>query len=453
MGNIGLALTLLLSLAAGVAVLSPLLWNGAATRWQTLVGYGFAAGLVLTTLIMRAGFAARLGLSFGVTAAGLVLATAIGAAATLLLRRRNVAPEGMPAQMPQSSESGWRRIAWIAFVAITIARIGGLTLEAWWRPLFPWDAWDIWGPKTKIWFESRDLNNLYGHFENGYPPAINLIQVWANLGLGAWDDAKMNIAWPLMLGALVFAAYGQARTIGASPLAASIVAYLLASIPILDAHAALPGYADLPLAVTFGLAAIAFFVWLVTDDRRQLVLALLFAAMAPLYKIPGVVWALTLVPAVLVALYERARGGKQLLRWTFAITIVSGAAGAYLYGKQRNFSLNFYQAHAAPNPTAGFVLDNYLLLDNYHLLWYLIVVALVVWWREAIAKNLRPATALIAAGVAFLVVSFFFTNSADWWGDYGTINRATIHLVPALIFYLLLISRASNSRSATVPRS
>ena len=87
MGNIGLALTLLLSLAAGVAVLSPLLWNGAATRWQTLVGYGFAAGLVLTTLIMRAGFAARLGLSFGVTAAGLVLATAIGAAATLLLRR------------------------------------------------------------------------------------------------------------------------------------------------------------------------------------------------------------------------------------------------------------------------------------------------------------------------------------------------------------------------------
>src|SRR5438552_4436899 len=452
MGNIGLALTLLLSLAAGVAVLSPLLWNGAATRWQTLVGYGFAAGLVLTTLIMRAGFAARLGLSFGVTAAGLVLATAIGAAATLLLRRRNVAPEGMPAQMPQSSESGWRRIAWIAFVAITIARIGGLTLEAWWRPLFPWDAWDIWGPKTKIWFESRDLNNLYGHFENGYPPAINLIQVWANLGLGAWDDAKMNIAWPLMLGALVFAAYGQARTIGASPLAASIVAYLLAIIPILDAHAALPGYADLPLAVTFGLAAIAFFVWLVTDDRRQLVLALLFAAMAPLFKIPGVLWSLTLVPAILVALYDRA-GGRRALRWTLAIVIACLAEGGYLYAKQRNFSVTLYEAHAAPNPTTGIVLDNYLLLDNYHLLWYLLVAGLVVWWREATAKALRPATSLIAAGVAFLAVSFLFTNSAAWWGDYGTINRATIHLVPALVFYLLLISRASNSRSTTVPRS
>ena len=129
------------------------------------------------------------------------------------------------------------------------------------------------------------------------------------------------------------------------------------------------------------------------------------------------------------------------------------AAGGYLYAKQRNFSVTLYEAHAAPNPTTGIVLDNYLLLDNYHLLWYLLVAGLVVWWREATAKALRPATSLIAAGVAFLAVSFLFTNSAAWWGDYGTINRATIHLVPALVFYLLLISRASNSRSTTVPRS
>ena len=40
------------SAAAGAAVLSPLLWRGASTRWTTLAGYGFAAGLVLTTLVM-----------------------------------------------------------------------------------------------------------------------------------------------------------------------------------------------------------------------------------------------------------------------------------------------------------------------------------------------------------------------------------------------------------------
>ena len=276
--------------------------------------------------------------------------------------------------------------------------------------------------------------------------------MWANLGLGSWDDAKMNMAWPLLLGALALAAYGQARRVGASPLAAAVVAYLLASIPILDAHAALPGYADLPLAATFGLAAIAFFVWVVTNDARQLVLAVVFAAMTPLYKIPGVIWSLTLVPAVLVALYNRA-SGRKALRWTLVIVVASLAAAGYLYLKQRNFSVTLYQAHAAPNPSAGFVLDNYFLLDNYHLLWYLAIVALVVWWRQAIATDLRPATTLIAAGVAFLVVSFFFTNSGEWWGDYGTINRATIHLAPALVFYLFLISRASNSTAATTERS
>ena len=451
MGTPGLILAFALSWVAGMAVLSPLLWNGRATRWQILAGYGFAAGMVLTTLVMRATFAAKLGLSIGATAAGLILVAVIGVAATVLLRRRGVLAESASQEASLDEPTVWSRVLWFVLLALTVLRITTLLLEAWWRPLFPWDAWQIWAPKTKIWFETRDLYNLYGHFENGYPPAINLIQVWANLGLGAWDDSRMNLAWPLLLGALALAGYGQARRVGGSPLAAAIVAYLLASIPMLDAHAALAGYADLPLAVTFGLAAIAFFVWVVSDGRRQLVLALLFAALVPLYKIPGIAWSLTLAPALLVALLERMPGRKAL-RWVAAIVVAVLAASAYLYARQRNFSLNFYQAHVSVNSSSGFVLDNYFLLDNYHLVWYMTVAALICWWRVAIAAPLRPATTLIAAGVAFLVVSFFFTNSAEWWGDYGSINRATLHLVPALIFYLFLLSRSSLSPSAkTLP--
>ena len=451
MGDLGLALAMVLSGAAGAAALSPLLWNGAAARWQTLMGYGFAGGLLLTTLVMRAAFAAKLGLSFGVTAAGLVIVAAGGVLANQLLRKRGVVAAGGMARQT-APEPGWRRLAWLGFLALILVRVAGIGLEAWWRPLFPWDAWDIWGPKSKIWFETRDLNNYYGHFDNGYPPAINLLQIWANLGLGAWDDAKMNIAWPLLLGALLLAAYGQARRIGASPLAAAIVSYLLASLPILDAHAALAGYADLPLAVTFGLAAIAFFVWVVTHDKRQLVLALLFAALAPLYKIPGAIWSLTLVPALLVALYDRA-SGRKALRWGMAIVVVGLLAGGYVYAKQRNFALTLYQAHFAPNPTSGVVLENYFVLDNYHLVWYLLAVALALWWRAAIGREMRPATALIASGLGFLAVSFFFTNSVEWWGDYGTLNRATLHFVPALVFYLFLISRTSTSLNKTTPPS
>jgi hypothetical protein len=124
-------------------------------------------------------------------------------------------------------------------------------------------------------------------------------------------------------------------------------------------------------------------------------------------------------------------------------------AAAYLYAKQRNFALTLYQAHVDPNAASGFVFDNYFLLDNYHLLWYFVVAALLVWWRNAFSSTLRPATAFIAACVAFLAVSFFFTNSAEWWGDYGSINRASIHLIPALVFYLFLISRGSTSLNKT----
>jgi hypothetical protein len=447
-GNTGLALALLVSTAAGVAVLLPWLSGDTPCPWQTILGYGFACGQVLTTLVIRACFAAKLGLSFGATATVLAFIATVGLALALWIRKRRKVTAALVQFQIQMPEQGWRRWAWLLFVALILVRLTGLALEAWWRPLFPWDAWEIWGPKTKIWFESGDLNNFYGHFDNGYPPAINLIQIWANLGLGAWDDAKMNIAWPLLLGALALGGYGQALRLGASPLSAAIVSYLLVSAPILDAHAALAGYADLPLAVVFGLAAIAFFAWAITNDTRQLVLSIAFASMAPLFKIPGVIWSLMLVPGILVAFFQRSSGVKAL-RWAAAAVVAGLIAAAYLYAKQRNFALTLYQAHVEPNAASGFVFDNYFLLDNYHLLWYFVVAALVVWWRHALSSTLRPATAFVAACVAFLAVSFFFTNSAEWWGDYGSINRATIHLVPALVFYLFLISRGSTSLNKT----
>ena len=114
MGNLGLALAMTLSAVAGAAVLSPVLWNGAATRWQTLIGYGFAGGLVLTTLIMRAGFAAKLGLSFGVTAAGLIVVAAGGVFAHRLLRKWGVITPIVESSTEASRETGWRRRAWFA---------------------------------------------------------------------------------------------------------------------------------------------------------------------------------------------------------------------------------------------------------------------------------------------------------------------------------------------------
>jgi hypothetical protein len=225
----------------------------------------------------------------------------------------------------------------------------------------------------------------------------------------------MNIAWPLLLGALALGGYGQALRLGASPLSAAIVSYLLVSAPILDAHAALAGYADLPLAVVFGLAAIAFFAWAITNDTRQLVLSIAFASMAPLFKIPGVIWSLMLVPGILVAFFPEKQRRQSVALGRRRCRRGTGRGGLSLC-QAAEFRADAISAHVEPNAASGFVFDNYFLLDNYHLLWYFVVAALVVWWRHALSSTLRPATAFVAACVAFLAVSFFFTNSAEWWG-------------------------------------
>ena len=446
MGAAGLVVALALSTAAGVALLLPLATAGRGLNWQAVLGYGLAGGLTLTTLLMRGASALGLGLGFGVTAASLGAITAAGLGVAWWLPRHPVNRLDVTAR-PVVAEAGlartpWRTVLWILFVGLATVRVAGIALETWWRPLFPWDAWDIWAPKTKIWFFSRDLGNFYGHFDNGYPPAINLIQLWSSLGLGTWDDARMNMAWPLMLGALGLAAYGQARAVGATPLVASITAWAMTSLPILNVHAVLAGYADLPLAVVYGMAAMALIVWSITGSWQQLVLAVAFAAMPPLYKIPGVIWSLTLVPAALVALLVRAPR-RTALRWAVGLVALTIVAGAYLYARHRNFALTLYQAQVRPHDSTGFITDNYLILGNYHLLWYALLVAVLLCARQAVSAALRPATVLLATGLGFLAASFFFTNSAQWWGDYGTINRATLHFAPLVVFYLCVLSRAS----------
>lgn len=447
MGIPGLVLAFLLSAAAGVAIVGMLFRHDWRTHRALIAGYGIATGLVLTTLATRAAFALGWGLAFPAAAGALLILTAAGAGIGWFAAA-GIAPQRRPALVaPAGPPIATRVLAWL-FVTLAGVRVVSVGLETWWRPLFPWDAWEIWGPKTKIWFLARDLNNFYGHFDNGYPPGINLLQIWANLGMGAWDDARMNLAWPLMLAALALAGYGQVRALGGSVLAAAILAWLLVSLPMLDTHAALAGYADLPLAVMLALAAFAFIGWTLSGDNRQLALAIVVALTPPLFKIPGLLWSLALVPAFLFAVYVRHRH-VGWVRWGLpAGTLALGALAAVVAAK-RNFSLTQYQAHLAPNATTSYLADNFLWLGNYHLLFWLLPVALVLAWREVIGRELRSASLLVGSGLAFLAVSFYFTNTTLWWADYGTINRATIHFAPVLVYYLFLISRASLSRSGT----
>ncbi len=203
-------------------------------------------------------------------------------------------------------------------------RFAGLLLEIVWRPLFPWDAWMQWATKARVWFElgymapfvpvrgvgRRGCRAGLHRPDPGYPGTVPLLQVWSALAIGRWDDALMNVPWFACGVALAFAFYGQVRAWGVSAFLAMVGTYLLMSLPFLNVHVALAGYAELHMAAIYGLAAMAFFLWARDGDARQGWLALVLALALPLIKKPGIFWLMSFHPGLPHGA-AAARGGDR----------------------------------------------------------------------------------------------------------------------------------------------
>src|SRR3569833_3421050 len=129
------------------------------------------------------------------------------------------------------------------------------------QPLFPWDAWTQWATKARVWFALRHMvpfepapqwlaGTTAAYFDAAphYPATVPLWQVWSCVVLGRFDDALMNLPWWLLGVALSLLLYGFLRDRKTSPLFALVATWMIASMPILETHVALAGYADLPMA-------------------------------------------------------------------------------------------------------------------------------------------------------------------------------------------------------------
>ena len=435
----GLLTTLFLPWLLGVVWLRVRWLKADEIVWPALLGYGYLAGALATTLVMR--LLNLLGMRLGLLNIALALA--------LLIALGVWAGRGTLWHVPRMGSdwralTGWHRAAFAGLLGLVVVRLAGLWLEIIWQPLFPWDAWSQWATKARVWYETGHLapfappdiwlqgGGVYYDRAPHYPPAIPLLQAWTSFGLGRWDDALMNLPWLMGAIALAMAFYGQARQWGIAPLFAMMFTYFLLSLPLLDAHVALAGNADLFLGAVYGLAAFAFFHWSRSRDAWQGTMAILLAAGCILLKQPGIGWALTLLPALWVALAPRAG---------LIGTLILGALGlaALLLFGQVSFNLLGYSLKFAYTPVWLPLWDNLAILDNWHLLFYLVVAALLLSLPRLLAPAYRAMTVAAGSALAFVLIIFFFTHVSAWVEDYTVINRAILHLVPMLLFYVMVL--------------
>ncbi|BAO45531.1 hypothetical protein [Thiolapillus brandeum] len=452
----GLLLALCLPPALGIAWLSRY-WKS--SHWSAIAGYGFLLGILATTLLMQLWNALGLKLAFYPMAA-------ILAALTLLafykrpLRQASTPPPSTPVK-----SVGGKWLFWL-LAGLLLLQYGGILLEIIWRPLYPWDAWMNWAPKARVWFEFRELvpwisRAAWLHLEPGelaytlgnpkaslYPPLVPLVQTWMALGLGAWNDSLINLPWLLCSITLGLGLYGQARNLGSSPLSAMLVTFGVLSLPYVSIHTALAGYADLWLSTFISLGAIAFFLWTLTRDPRQLILAILMAIAATQTKVPGIAWVAMLILAWLLSVAPRITitgilGGILVLSYLW----ISGGTsmdipllGRLVLSPERitlpgidSFTLDYHPVWKA-FWQAWWVQGSWLFFG-----WLFPLVLIYAIFSRRLSPRLLPATFLVVEAFLFLFITFFFTYHYASALDGTTINRATLHMVPMLFFYLLLL--------------
>jgi hypothetical protein len=455
-----LTLALLLPWGAGAVWLRWRWHDPPPGAWALVLGYGYLLGMLTTTLIMRVMDLAGLPQNFLVTSALLTAVAIIG-----LWLSRDVAwfDRGLHRGNPARQTSAvWERVAIGVLLAIIVVRYAGLALEVYWRPLFPWDAWTVWAVKSKVWFELKHLmpfvdgltwknhpGQVYTVEAWHYPRTVSLVSTWMALALGRWDDALVNLPWLLCAIALGLGFYGQSRAWGVAPLPSLVFTYLLLSLPLLNTHVALAGYADLWLAASYGFAGMAFLQWLRTGAVRYGLLALGFGVACVTIKVEGLLWLLTFAPALFVsrAPLKVAVMGMLVILVGIAVWLLSGGLEIHMPGVGEviitpetiaiphigRFNLLF-------NVDWQPFVINLFVFDNWHLLWFLfVVVALLALPARVKRKSLIAPSVFVLTGFIALGFVFFFTSAATWASDSTAINRLLMHMVPVVVFYILVI--------------
>ena len=430
-----------------------------ATTLTYAIGYGYLPGALLITLVMRALDLAGVRWTLATVllpaiACIVVLAWAARGAERAQARSDPLVSDGQP------TAPALRALFWACFTLVSV-RLAGLALEVLWRPLLPWDAWAHWATKARVWYEYGYIAPFVAPAEwfkagdamrfvdmnSRYPGTAPLLQVWTNLWLGHWDESLMSAPWIAAAAAFGCAFYAQLRRAGARPAVAMLFTYLVMSIPFFNIHVAIAGVVDLFVAIAYGMAAMSLWHWTRTRQLADLVLASVMAAVCAAAKIEGSLWALTLLPGLLVAINRRV--GLWL------VALLATAALLYLALGPTEVTLFGYALRTRFTNVSLPLLQHMFVMDNWHLLWYGAVIVVALRARRLFAPEFAPMTVTIVAALAFVVVVFFFSSAAGGVDDETLVNRLPFHMVLALAYYLalLLLEMIPASAAAAVTRT
>jgi hypothetical protein len=425
-------------------------------NWPRALGYGFFLGNFICAAALYTVQALLGQLSVSLVTGGMAGLSLLGIILTWHRYRRQ-RREFVAPYTPIDRKINWLSILLLVLIILHLTLAATDVLS---RPLLPWDAWTTWTYRAKIWFLNQELSpmvspeNWLSTTDPGtytitaffYPPVVSLIQLWPVQVYGAWNDSLAILPGMLAGIAIALGLYGQGRSLGWPSLMMLAAVYMLLSLPLLDAHLALPGYADLWLSGFAGLGFVALLQWTQSSDKSQLLLGLFFLLLGMMIKREGVLWGM--VGILFVIVYLSPWRLLLALAAGLVLAVVSGhsslelpilgrlgyADGVFYLAQLGVFPLQLQDASAA-------LATNLFFHASWNLLYFYLSAALLLLLLPVCAgirSTVLWFVLLISVVITFM---FFLSEEGRWLRDNTAFNRIVLQVSPALLFSLMMTWR------------
>ena len=425
------------------------------------LGFSWMPGRAYLSGAQRAGFAYGLGLVWISTMMG-VLAV-LGVPVTRMVGvvsivgpplgwwlwqtwrlRRGAEREGSVGVIrPVLSRDPW----WWGLAALLGVLCAIVVVRATVKPMYFRDGWATYALKAKIIYLEASVPRAIFDWvvAPNYPLGVPFQEVWVAWFAGSWDDVAVKLLFPGYALALLCLVYGTLRDRWGARAAMGGTLFV-AGLPFLLQHAQ-DAYTDLPLAYFVLGNAVALTRYALSSDRRDLVLASVFAA--------GLVWTredgliVVAANALLLAALGARRGGLTSKTSVTAVGIYLAFPalvwGAWTLAKlHMGISTNL---HVDSSDVMG--LDRWqtifevfvralFLQGNWMILWALFSLVFVYEFRNTLTEESMflvwpVVTYLVVIGVLVFMSELF----RFLWGD-TVLHRLILHVAPLAALWVAL---------------
>jgi hypothetical protein len=320
-------------------------------------------------------------------------------------------------------------------------------------PLTPWDSWYGWIAKAKIWFY-HGLDELLvnrpqwlladSKFTNStahYPDALPLLYVF-NSGFFGWDETALNGIYPAMFVALLLAFYGHIKLL-INKNYALLAVVILSTIPFINTHVILAGYADIWVAAYLVLCVFNIQHFLNKPRAKDLLLTTVFMISMLMFKLESWVWLSIFILVMALTLVN-----KRKRHWAYLALLLALVVWYVLHGF--GFNTTFGQVEISPhmikipafgvyelafvNTTSAWI-EALFYSNNWNLLWYSIPFVVWLYWKNSNKDLILFPALFLVFTLFFLYILFYMTYASIFANDFTSSNRIVLHIVPLYVYF------------------